>query len=140
MALPALAELVANSGESAPSFFNKDSKPGDTVTGHITDVQVRQARDPQTNKLRTWENGDPTLQVVVTIQTDLDPVDENDDGARSIFIKWWGVQRKALLAALKAAGQEDLSDGQEFTATFVSTEKATGRAMSDTKIYEYTIA
>lgn len=137
-ALPSLADLVAVSGASAPSFFNKDSKVGDSVSGSVVDVQTRQARDPQTNKARFWENGDPVIQVVISLQTD-QHTDENDDGVRSVFVKFWGVQRKAFLAALKDANQSDLSIGQQFTATFVGTEKATSRAMSDTKIFEYKI-
>lgn len=136
--LPSLADLVAVSGAAAPSYFNKDSKVGDSITGFVTDVQTRQARDPQTNKVRFWENGDPVIQVIVSLQTDA-KTDENDDGVRSVFIKFWGVQRKALLEALKAAGQSDIIAGQKFTATFVGTEKATSKAMSDTKIFEYVI-
>lgn len=136
--LPSLADLVANSGAAAPSFFNKDSKIGDSITGMVVEVQTRQHRDPQTNKSGVWENGDPMIQVVVSIQTELhDGAD--DDGVRSVFIKWWGKQRAAFLEALKDAGQDNLSVGQEFTATLTGTEKNANKALSDTKLYEYTI-
>lgn len=138
--MPSLADLVAVSGKSAPAFFTADSRPGDSITGNVLDVSIRQALDPQTRRPRVWENGDPVLQAVITLSTDLRAEDDaNDNGERSIFIKWWGTQRQAFLDALKAAGQGDLSLGQEFTATFVRTEKATSKAMSDTKVYEYRV-
>jgi len=140
MALPSLAELIEQSGSSAPSFFNKNSKVGDSVTGSILNVDTRQARDFKTKKPRVWENGDPVIQVIVTIQTEgLPAIDESDDGSRSIFIKFWGVQRKALLEALKKAGQDDLSIGQTFTTTFTGTEKAANKGEDDTKIFTYEI-
>lgn len=138
MVLPSLGDLVSASETAAPSFFDKDSKVGDSISGNVTAVATRQARDPQTNKARTWENGDPVIQVVVSIQTDLQ-TEENDDGIRSVFVKWWGVQRKAFLDALKTANQTDLSIGQQFTATFSGTEKASNKAMSDTKIFTYEV-
>jgi hypothetical protein len=137
-ALPSLADLVASSGAAAPSFFTKESKVGDSITGQVLDVQTRQHRDPQTNKLGVWEGGDPMLQIVVTIQTELhDGAD--DDGVRSVFIKWWGRQRSALLEALNDSGQDNLTVGQEFTATLSGTEKNANKALSDTKLYTYKI-
>lgn len=138
MSMPSLAELVANSETAAPSFFTKDSKIGDTITGAVVGVQTRQARDIQTRQPRVWENGDPVLQVVVSIQTD-EKTDENDDGVRAVFIKFWGAQRQALLDALKDANLSDVPLGSTFTASFVGTEKSNNRAFSDTKLFEYSI-
>jgi hypothetical protein len=128
---------------SNKAFFNKHSVLGETVTGTVVDAEVRQSRDYDDNKLEFWDDGSPRLQLVVNIQTELrdEPTEdgEEDDGMRSVYVKWWGIQRKALLTAVKKAGLSDLAEGDTFTASFVATEPNQDRKKSDTKIYEFEV-
>lgn len=139
MTMPSIAELIANSGSSAPAYFTKDSEVGDTITGTVSSVNVRQTVDPATREPQTWQDGTPRLQVVIELQTALRD-DAEDDGIRTVYVKWWTHQRAAFLAAVADAGIDTLEDGDAFTATFVGIEKATRKGVNDTKLYAYSIA
>lgn len=133
-----LSESLSNK-----AFFNKDSQIGETVTGTVIDAEVRQSRDFDDNKLEFWDDNSPRLQLVVNIQTELRDAPgedgEEDTGVRSIYIKWWGVQRRALLTAIKKAGINDLTEGDTFTASFVGEEPGQDRKKSPTKLYEFEV-
>jgi hypothetical protein len=128
-----LSESLSNK-----AFFNKNSAIGDTVTGAILDSEVRQSRDFDDNKLEFWDDNSPRLQMVINIQTDL-AEDEDDDGVRSVYVKWWGSQRKALLTAVKEAGINDLAPGDTFTASYIGDGEQTDRKKSAPKLYAYGI-
>ena len=79
---------------------------------------------------------------MVTIDTGIiDPNVEDDDGRRTVYIKGWGVQRRAWLQALRNAGlkkADEVKPGDRFTATF------TGYGPQDNlpqppKLFEYVI-
>lgn len=139
MTMPSIAELIANSGSSAPAYFTKDSEIGDTITGTVQDVNIRQTVDPATREPQTWQDGTPRLQACIELATDLKD-DAEDDGLRTVYVKWWTHQRAAFLAAVLEAGVEDLRAGDTFTATFTGIEKATRKGVNDTKLYAYEIA
>lgn len=130
-------DLFAASGRSA---FNKDSAIGETVSGPIISADQRQMTDYVTKTPETWDNGDPKMQAVITIKTD-QTVDEHDDGNRSIYIKTWGLDKNALIQAVRDAGFTDvnsaLATGNIFTATFTGTQPS--KYGSDQKIYSYQI-
>jgi hypothetical protein len=128
-----LSESLSNK-----AFFNKNSAVGDTVTGTILDSEVRQSRDFDDNKLEFWDDNSPRLQMVINIQTDIRE-DEDDDGVRSVYVKWWGAQRKALLTAVKEAGINDLAPGDQFTASYIGDGEQTDRKKSAPKLYAYGI-
>lgn len=128
-----LSESLSNK-----AFFNKDSKVGDTVSGTVLDSEVRQSRDFDDNKLEFWDDNSPRLQLVINVQTDIHD-DEDDDGVRSVYVKWWGSQRKALLTAVKDAGINDLAPGDTFTASYIGDGEQTDRKKSAPKLYAYGI-
>lgn len=135
----AVKDLLAES-LSNRAFFNKESVIGDTVTGTIIDSEVRQSRDFDDNKLEFWDDGSPVLQLVVNIQTDLnEPLEEGaeDDGVRSVYVKWYGAQRKALLTAVKESGIEDLDPGAQFTASYIGDGEQPDKKKSKPKLYAY---
>ena len=117
------------------SFFTADSKPGDTVSGTVKSVDVRQVTDFKTREPKKWDDGSPMMQIIVVLDTGevIEP-----DGV-SVYIKTWGQQIKALRTALSAVGAEDLEVGELFTATYVGDEKSKTRGHSPSKVYEYTI-
>ena len=125
------------------SFFNQYSKPGDTVTGTITKVDVKQVTNYKTKEPEFFPSGDPKKQVILTLQTSLRE-DADDDGKRSVYIPLWGGKKAALGEAMRAAGMKEASTalalGNTFTARFVGEERKHGKDGSYTeKIYEYAI-
>lgn len=108
---------------------------GTTVTGTILDVERKQATDPANNTPQTWDDGNPKMQGIITLQTTLRE-DAEDDGRRTVYIKMWGLQKQALMAASQAAGGGP-AIGDTFTATFTGLGKKTNPAFNAPKIYEY---
>ena len=132
MIMSAIADALASGGT-----YLKWEHPGTTYTGIITDVTMRQSRKYESTDLDTWDDGTAKMQVVLTIATDYrDQSQQDDDGTRMISVNLWSGQKKALLAACKAAGVPEPMVGQRFTATHVS---GVGNAKSP-RIYEYTLA
>ena len=129
--MSAIADALASGGS-----YLKWEHPGTTYTGIITDVQMRQSRKYESTDLDTWDDGTPKMQVVVTIATDYrDQAQQDDDGTRMISINLWSGQKKALVAACKAAGVPEPQTGQRFTATHVS---GIGNAKAP-RVFEYTL-
>lgn len=140
MSLNELDQALAGGG--APSAFNKDSPVGTSVTGTIVDAELRQITDYVTQKPKTWDDGRPQMQVVVTVDTaERDPEYADDDGKRRVFIKTWGVWREALNEAIKNAGgtkpTDVLTEGNTFTATFTETRPSS--MGSPMKVYSYEV-
>ena len=116
--------------------------PGTRVTGIIENVTANQVRDFQTKQPAFWNDGSPRLQVLVTIDTGIiDPNVEDDDGRRTVYIKGWGVQRRAWLQALHNAGlkkADEVKPGDRFTATFTGYGPK-GNLPQPPKLFEYVI-
>lgn len=109
---------IFNSTGGTRSAFNKDSQPGMSVTGTLaSDPDVRQATDFQTKQPAFFlKSGKPKFEVVFDLQTDLRD-DQDDDGRRSVWVHWWGVQRDALTEAFKQFGRKP-HKGDKMTVTF----------------------
>ena len=131
MTMSAIADALASGGT-----YLKWEHPGTTYTGIITDVTMRQSRKYESTDLDTWDDGTPKMQVVLTLATDYrDQAQQDDDGTRMISINLWSGQKKALVAACKAAGVGEPQVGQRFTATHVS---GIGNAKAP-RVFEYTL-
>ena len=111
-------DYIFNSTGGTRSAFNKDSQPGASVTGILSsDPDVRQATDFQTKQPAYFlKSGKPKFEVVFDLQTDLRE-DPDDDGRRSVWVHWWGVQRDALTEAFKQFGRKP-HKGDKMTVTF----------------------
>lgn len=128
-------DRILNSG-GGKSFFTRDSSVGDSVTGPIVSIDVRQATDYTTKEPLWWQDGQPKEQIVVTVRADgIAPEDADDDLHRSVYIKGWGVQRNAFIEAAKAHKPQV---GDIFTATFVA-EKPNPKGGNPAKVYEYRV-
>lgn len=114
---PSFADIFNSTGGTR-SAFNKDSQPGATVTGTLAgEPDVRQATDFQTKQPAFFlKSGKPKFEVVFDLQTDLRE-DQDDDGRRSVWVHWWGVQRDALTEAFKQFGRQP-HKGDKMTVTF----------------------
>ena len=132
-----LADAIAAAG-GIPSAFQKNDPIGTSITGTIESAELRQVTNIDTQEPETWADGSPKQQVVITLQTDLrDPANPEDDGRRRLYPKWWGDQRKALIAAIKAAGDDDLHPGGRFTATFSGEGEPPKKGFNAPKLYTY---
>jgi hypothetical protein len=126
-----IAGLLAGSGQ-----YLKWENPGTSYVGTITEVALRQARKYESTELDYWDDGTPKMQVVLTLATDYrDPGNEDDDGTRMLSINLWSGQKKALIAACKAAGVAEPEVGQQFRATH---KEGIGNAKNP-RVFEYVI-
>lgn len=120
-------------GGGAPTA--KFPTPGTTVGGRITEPpQVEQQRDIQTGEKKFWSDGNPMMQLVVTVQTDQrDPSIEDDDGRRRIFVK--GVMKNVVADAVRATGARGLEVGGQLHVTYTHDGTPKQRGFSAPKQY-----
>ena len=125
-------------GGGARSAFSKDTPVGTVVGGTIVSAESRQQTDYMTGEPKTWDDGNPMMQVVVVVQTDLDE-DAEDDGKRAFYLK--GSTRVdnttagAVAKAIRDAGAPGLEIGATLEMAFTGTEAAQKRGLSDRKLW-----
>lgn len=105
-------------GGGAPSA--KFPAIGALVAGRIaTQPTVEQQRDYTTGELKFWKDGNPMMQLVVTLATnDRSPEITDDDGTRRLYVK--GQMKTAIQQAVKTAGARGLEVGGVLTVRYVS--------------------
>lgn len=122
------------SGNKSASFLTIGTSHGGTVLS----AESRQATDIKTGELKTWDDGKPIMQIVITVQTnERDPELEADDGKRGIYIKAYGDQLRELKRAVREAGDDDVREGGTFTATYVGDGEKTNKAFDAPKLFSY---
>jgi hypothetical protein len=123
-------DLLAG-GQKVPGA--KFDNVGDSVAGTIVSAEARQTTDIKTGAPEFWPQGDPKLQVVVTLQTDQrDPSIEDDDGQRRLFAKKPGAMLSAIVEAL---GGQRLEVGGRLAVKFTGTEPSSTAGFSPKKLY-----
>jgi hypothetical protein len=133
-ALPDPNDLL--SGKSVPSISFKDAKVGDAYTGVITDLETAQVRNYETGDPEFWEDGNPKLQIVVTLATEYGDGVE-DDGERKVYL--FGQKLQAAKAAMKEANVTKLEKGFAFTITFAGEKPSSNKKYNNVKLYGITI-
>ncbi len=133
-ALPDPNDLL--SGKSIPSISFKDAKVGDSFTGIIAELETAQVRNYESGEPEFWEDGNPKLQIVVTLDTDY-AANADDDGQRKVYL--FGQKLQAAKTAIKEAGIEKLEKGSTFTITYSGTKPSSNKKYNDVKIYSITI-
>lgn len=135
-------EQMLASIESQSSKGAKFEQPGTSISGIIENVTANQIRDFKSRQPKFFDDGQPQMQVLVTINTGVtDPMVEDDDGRRTVYIKGFGLQRHAWLQALHNAGLRKAAEvrpGDRFTATFTGFGEAKP-GMNAPKLFEYMI-
>ena len=135
-------EQMLASIESQSSKGAKFEQPGTSISGIIENVTANQIRDFKSRQPKFFDDGQPQMQVLVTINTGVtDPMVEDDDGRRTVHIKGFGLQRRAWLQALHNAGLRKAAEvrpGDRFTATFTGFGEAKP-GMNAPKLFEYVI-
>lgn len=125
-------------GEKLPYFPTKASKFGDSITGTICAPEPFQQQQAEPNgKLKTWDDGNPMLQLVVTVQTTMhDPSIEDDDGRRRFYVK--GAMRNAIADAVRKAGAKGLDIGGIVTLVYTHDEPPSSPGMSPARQFTAT--
>jgi hypothetical protein len=122
-------------GEKIPSC--SFLKIGTKYAGEILEMAQRQQRDFKTNKPMTWDDGSPRMQAVITLQTEEnDPEIEDDDGRRNLYLRF--KAKDAVAAAIREAKAEDngLEIGGWLEIEFTKQDKPKKRGESGTKYFE----
>lgn len=108
----------------------KFEKHGDQVVGKIISVQFQQQTDYVSKKPKFYDDGNPMMQRVITLQTD-ERDDEDDDGVRKVYSR--GQMERAIGDACQRAGVRGLSDGGKLGVKFTSTAEPKERGLSGAK-------
>lgn len=96
-------DLLLGSGIPAAKF----SDIGAMVKGSVVRSESSQQTDFATGKPLTYDDGNPKMQVVITLQTDdRDPSVSDDNGLRKLYVRVGSQMHKALAAALRAANSK----------------------------------
>lgn len=105
---------------------------GTVVKGQVLDFRVEQARDFDTKALRTWDDGNPVMQLVVTLQTDQrDPDRDSDDGARAVYAL--GGMLKAIRDAVRPHG--GIEAGGTLAVQYIGDGEPSRRGLNPPKQY-----
>ncbi|MGW2582976.1 hypothetical protein ACWCYZ_16845 [Streptomyces virginiae] len=127
-------------GGGAPTA--KFPTAGITIGGRVTErPTVEQQRDIKTGEKKFWSDGNPMMQLVVTVQTEQrDPAIEDDDGRRRLFVK--GQLKNAIADAVRMTGARGLEVGGTLAVTYTHDGTPSGPGMSPPKQYtaRYTAA
>jgi hypothetical protein len=120
-------------GDGAPGL--KFETIGDKQTGTIVEPpEVRQQTDPKDNSLKFWPDGNPQMQLVVTLQTTYR--DGPDDNGR----RRWYIKGKSMTDetrdAVKRAGAKGLEVGGVPTIIYVADGLQQNKALNKPKLYK----
>jgi len=116
----------------------KFEKPGDKVSGTIVAAEVTQQTDLTTGAPKTWDNGDPMMQLVVTLATDQrDPEDPDDTGERKLYLKGSKPTTSlgAVKGAIKAAGAKGIEVNGTLQLAYTGDGEPTKRGFNAPKEY-----
>lgn len=108
---------------------------GVSVGGTITDIAASQQTDFTTGEPKTWPNGEPMMQVVVSVATEIrDPQITDDDGVRKIYVKGKSLTA-AVRDAVRRAGAKGLENGGTLTVTYTGDGPQERRGINPPKLY-----
>jgi hypothetical protein len=110
----------------------KFEKHGDTISGWVTAAEPRQQTDFKTKAPLTWPDGNPRMQLVVTLFTELREGDD-DDGMRSLYVR--GQMQQAVADAIRKAGQRGLAVDGRLVVRYVGDAEPKVRGESGAKQY-----
>jgi hypothetical protein len=99
--------LLGGGGGKAASF----PRIGTIVAGEVlSEPKTQEVTDMVTKDVKRFKNGDPMMQVLITIQTELrDPDDPEDDGVRTVYAK--NKMLKAIGQAMRTAKVKAIEPG-----------------------------
>lgn len=125
--------LMGGGGRSA-----KFETIGDKITGTVISAQKSQQTDLTSGQPKTWPDGNPMMQLVVTVQTDeRDTDDPTDDGLRKLYLRGAKPQtsRGAVRDAMRSAGVSGLEEGGKLSVAYTGDGEPTQRGFNPPKQY-----
>lgn len=126
----AIEGFLSSSGAPAAKF----PSIGTVVKGTIVTADMAQQTDMKTQAPKTWPDGKPMMQIIVTLSTEeRDSSIDDDDGTRRVFIK--GGMLNALREALKVAGVKGLEVGGTLAIKYTEDGQRTQPGFNPPKKY-----
>lgn len=120
--------FLMGGGIPAAKFVNV----GDQIVGFVGDQEMRQQTDYKSKEPMVWPDGNPRMQLVLTLVTE-DRVDNDDDGLRKVYVK--NQMAQALGFAIREAGGKRLEDGGKVLIKYESNGEASP-GLSAPKVYK----
>ncbi|WP_038843575.1 hypothetical protein [Salinispora arenicola] len=126
-------ELLMGGGVKSAAF----PTVGTCVSGRVVrEPEARQQTTPE-GVAKTFDNGDPMMQIIVQVHTDArDPQDADDDGVRALYIK--GNMLSAVRDAVRKSGAKGIEVGATLTVTYTGDGEKKRAAWSAPKLYSAT--
>lgn len=126
----AVNDFLMGSNAPAAKFLNV----GDEVKGTVISAEETQQTDLDGNP-KTWDDGNARMQVVITLQTELnDPAIDDDDGRRRVYVNKVRM-RSAISEAIRAAGAPKLEIGGKLAVKYTGNGEPTKRGFQPPKIF-----
>ncbi|SDQ05011.1 hypothetical protein [Leucobacter chromiiresistens] len=115
----------------------KFNEIGARITGKIAQLPFeKQATKFGSQEPDYWPNGDPKMQVVVPLtETNAPREDGNDDGDRTLYVSSTAM-KKAIFAAISAAGAQDVQVGGTLTVQYTGNDPASQNPANPKKLYQ----
>lgn len=124
------SSLIMGSGAPSATF----REVGTEHKGVVTALETMQVRNFKTKLPETWDDGNPKMQAVLTLQTDeRDPQIENDNGVRKLYVSSKGM-REAIAAAVRKAGSSQVLVGGKIAVRFTR-EGESESGLNPPKVY-----
>lgn len=142
MSTDEINQMLLGSGAKSFAFENI----GDTVSGEIVNMAMREQTDLQTGEIARWSNGDAKKVIVITLQTALRDSDD-DDGIRTVWARGGnyvaekgkgGSTLNAIRDAVRASGAKEIMDGGKLTVAYTGEGKRANKGFSPPKLYTAT--
>jgi hypothetical protein len=133
-----LEQLESFFAGGVPAVKFPDGSFGGIIGGEIVaDPRMQQQRDYTTGEPIVYQDGNPAMQMVVIVQTEIrESAIADDDGQRAFYIK--GQMKQAVGEALRKAGEKTLRRGGKLWIKYVEDKPTTlknGRPGNPQKIY-----
>lgn len=107
---------------------------GTVWKGTVLAKETQQQRDMATGTPKVYDDGNPMMQVVITLQTDVrDPAVDGDDGQRKLYVK--GAMLAAIRTAVKTAGAPTVEIGGTLAVKYESDGTPSQRGFNAPKQY-----
>lgn len=127
-------DLLMGGGLAAAKF----PTIGTSITGRIVrKPEVRQQTHIETGEPLTFANGDPRMQIIVSLATEEREADNpDDDGERALYIK--GNMLGAIRDAVRKASAKGLEVGGVLTVAYIADGEKKNKAFNAPKLYNAT--
>jgi hypothetical protein len=131
MSYDEINSILMGAGGRSASFREHGDRVWGTVVG---EVQHKQQIDFDTEQPKTWDDGNPQMQLVITLQTDLQE-DSEDDGLRKVYVKIPSQLQSAMRKAILKAGATGILEGGKFLVQYISDAEPAKRGRHGAKQY-----